>query len=83
VHFRFSSAVSKKLDKDRRRRTSTSYIPDDRLQSHTRSSTGDVSQIQSIHEAQATEESAIATLCDGVDDLQVTVRDTSDDVFNI
>lgn len=29
--FRFSSHVSKKLDKERKRRTSTSYVPDKEL----------------------------------------------------
>lgn len=71
--FRFSSAVSKKLDKDRKRRTSTSYIPDNGSQSGTKSS-----QRQSIEET--AEEGAISALCDGVDDLQVTVN-LSDDVF--
>ena len=80
---RFSSAVSKKLDKDRRRRTSTSYIPDNELQSHTNTSTDGVSQIQSIHETQSTEEDPMTSICDGIDDLQVTVEDASDDVFNV
>ena len=82
VLLRFSSAVSKKLDKHRRRRTSTSYIPDNELQSHSKTSTDEVTQIQSIHETQSTEEDPITSICDGIDDL-VTVRDASDDVFDI
>ena len=61
--FRFSSAVSLKLDKDRKRRTSTSYIPDVRLQSYPKSSQrqsiDETSPTQNIHETQSTEEGAI------------------------
>ena len=65
--------MSKKLDKDRKRRTSTSYVPDNESQSCTKSS-----QRQSIEET--AEESCFTALCDGVDDLQVTIN-LSDDVF--
>ena len=65
--------MSKKLDKDRKRRTSTSYVPDNEAQSSTKSS-----QRQSIEET--AEERSFTALCDGVDDLQVTIN-LSDDVF--
>lgn len=58
---------------DRQRRTSTSYVPDNGLQDCTKSS-----QRQSIEET--AEETAITSLCDGLDDVQVTVN-LSDEVF--
>ena len=78
IFLRFSSALSKKLDKDRRRKTSISYNPNDENtklpQRQNRSENPDENF------AMEHQKTTISTICDGIDELQTTVK-ISDNVF--